>query len=747
MSQPASQTQETQNLSPAAMNDQPGAKGNESTNEEDDGNIGDKFEQHAHAARFVRTYSAFGEEDTPKPRRTYSAFAEHLGEKETGCKRKYIERAPTVEEQCTAIIGNTPWPFNVCWLCGFPVGEQTEKKGNHDTMLQWIASAMGIQCVFINPLSARWDKQTCEHVNPINIAGTAFLNKGAEGYKDKHSLNIRMEYEAAHDLCNILKNEGYLMTLKKGKVALTFEGLTVAIWQINAWPDFLLNGSMNGPSLSSVICFVRNGKKIFLKSPIHGYLLLKVLETVDHDHWDGLFSILQARDELAIGTSVANDSIQISKQLEATIPKQLLKTAAGYFKWYTMSRKKTSKNPNPPDNYIHTIGSIASIHDLAFKSGVDYIVNTWKTAIKNAMLIRTQIFVDYIKEVDTSVDRLLYSLMKSSTQQMPALYQGVASSYDDLDRMLHQKLEQLKTLNPSAYDRMTVQVLTQKERADILAEHRRKWGLPPPTKTVRATQREKLPQPVAGLPVCMSLGEYTDPPIFRFTVVEKQKAEKVGYEIARNAVAKSLYSPAFMLELEEIVRTGQISNSVNPTTAAEDIITTVEEIECATTGNNNATSAAASSAAASNRRNNRGMGDVSEPAQQVTGNNNSGSMSAVSQPATSRNSPSAASSASATALFGQQQMQPAALFRSQSNDFRYAVPVDTRKYASRGNRGNRAPRHSWAEENEPKTEVTTSRNRNRNGGSRKHRNHRNHRTRKQKKNKKTRKNKKLTKRF
>ena len=63
------------------------AQGNESTNEEDGINMADRFEQHAHAPRFVRTHSAFGEEDIPKPRRTYSAFGEHLGEKDTGCKR------------------------------------------------------------------------------------------------------------------------------------------------------------------------------------------------------------------------------------------------------------------------------------------------------------------------------------------------------------------------------------------------------------------------------------------------------------------------------------------------------------------------------------------------------------------------------------------------------------------------------------------------------------------------------------
>ena len=73
-------------------------------------------------------------------------------------------------------------------------------------------------------------------------------------------------------------------------------------------PDFLLNGSMNGPSLSSVICFVQNEKKIFLKSPIHGYLLLKVLERVDPTHWDTIFDRLKPTGELA-AVNIINGNI------------------------------------------------------------------------------------------------------------------------------------------------------------------------------------------------------------------------------------------------------------------------------------------------------------------------------------------------------------------------------------------------------------------------------------------------------
>jgi len=552
-------------------------KEKELTNEEYDVDDEGKFEQHAHK---------------PTLPRTQSALAVHLTEDATGCKRELIERARTVEEQCTAIIGKTPWPFSICWLCGFPVGEQTN---NGPTMLQSIASSMKINCLFVNPLSARWDKQTCEHVNPINIAGSAFLNKGPDGYKYKHALNIRMEYESAHDFCNILKNEGYLITLKDGKVTMSFKGLTVATWQINAWPNFLLNGSMNGPSLSSVICFARKDKndqiqKVFLKSPIHGYLFLKVLEKVNENEWDGLFNKLQPTDELAYITIGASD-MQLTPALEAQIDSKLPKTTAVYFKGYVTSRQpkrtKTNPNPGPGVSSIHTILSIALIHNVEFKNEVDRIVKTWKEAIKKAMIARTNIFVDYILKIDGLVGGLLWPLMKSSTQQTTALYNGKQLTYNDLDEILTEKLKTLKNNN------IAVPVLTQEERMKILAKHRAEWGLPAPTKIVRATQRDKLPQPVAGLPVSMSLSEYTNPPIFRFIELEKQKASEV--QIAYGAVAASLYSDEFMRELEMVVKTGKLQHIVetgiisendntNPTVLADKLITTVEDQRCATTG-------------------------------------------------------------------------------------------------------------------------------------------------------------------
>ena len=523
-----------------------------------------RFEQHAHKPLFGRTQSA---------------IAEHLQEAETGCKREFIEPARTVEEQCTAIIGKIPWPFSVCWLCGFPVGEQ---KGNDDTMLQSIASLMRIKCVFVNPLSKRWDKQTCEHVNPINVAGSGFLNKAIyEGLDDV--LNIRMEYEGAHDLCNILKNEGYMITLdKNGEVTLSFKGLKVATWQINSWPAFLLEGSMNGPSLSSVICFVRKNareeiQRVFLKSPIHGYLFLKVLEEIDYNQWDDIFTALQPQDELATVIISAND-IQITQPLAAQIPDKIPKTVAGYFKWYDMSREKTRKTPFPPVSFIHTISTIASIGNAAFQTSVIGIVDTWKEAIKKAMKVRMQKYVNYIKKVDELVDDLLWPLMKSSTQQRVAKYRGNELNYQQLSTLLQQKLIKLKTDTPSEYDRIAVLVLTKKQRNNAHARLLNAWKIDEATNAglsgtkPRLTQREKSPQPVPGLPVITSLAEYTEPNIFKFKALQKEKAT----EIALKAVAGVLYNDDFKRKLEHIVATGSFETDLNLTAEADKLIKRAE---------------------------------------------------------------------------------------------------------------------------------------------------------------------------
>ena len=738
-----------------------------------------KFEQHAHAPVWGKAPSMLQKVI-----------------KKSCHDRSAVERAKTVEEQCTAIIGITPWPFSVCWLCGFPVGQQKiqgQKPEDAPTMLQYIANKMGIQCVFINRLSKRYDRETCEHVNPINIAGTAMLNKGSNGYKNKHTLNIRMEYEGAHDFCNVLKNEGYMITLEDGAEGIqTFNRVTIADWQINAWPAFLLNGSMNGPTLSSVICFVLNGKKVFLKSPIHGYLLLKVLDLLPKNIWDNLFNALQPRDQSeALNTvTIVNGVVQVPGNNDV----------AAYFKDYIKARspkvKKGSNEAIGSIGYIYDIRNITSIVSpvtqaatqsrnivvlgvgFTYQQYIQQIMTFWYNAITKAMTVRMQKYVDFIKELDVAVDGLLWPLLTSSTGQTTAKYGEVELSYDELDKLLDKKLDELQEKRSPAYDLIAVPVQTMEKRIEAHKKYIEKYMIGPAntnlTSKKRLTQRDKLPQPVPGLPVCMSLDAYTTPYIFRFTELEKQKANEV--EIAYGAVSKSLYNADFMRELELVVRTGQLkhiaqtgiiseNDKTNPSVIADKLITTVEDIKCATT----------------------------EPAQQVTGNNNSGSMSGVSQPATSRNSPSAASSASAalfksqsrnvsravpvsfsssftTAPFGQQQMQPAAassapaaLFRSQSNNFRYAVPVDMtaqkvtgkrkpinngrgnngRGNNGRGNNGVAMPISNNSNVRSVRPRYTARRTTNATpGGS-----HRNHRTRKQKKNRKTRKNKKLTKRF
>jgi hypothetical protein len=533
----------------------------------DEGN----FEQHAHK---------------PTLSRTQSALAEHLGEAATGCKREFIEPARTVEEQCTAIIGNTPWPYSICWLCGFPVGQQTEPG---PTMLQSIASLMRINCLFVNPLSARWDKQTCEHVNPINIAGTAWLNKGVDGYANrKHVLNIRMEYESAHDFCNILKNEGYLITLESGTIKMSFKGLTVAEWQIKAWPNFLLNGSMNGPSLSSVICFVRTNargemQKVFLKSPIHGYLFLKLLAKMDDANQDLLFAKLQPRDELADTYDLVSGNIVIPGTSYSN-SKDSHKSVSTYFSDYVTSRqpkKKKNANPRSAIGSIHNIYSIASINNRAFQTSVIGIVDTWKEAIKKAMRARTQIFVDFIDRVDQIVgDGLLWDLMKTSTQQSSVNRNDGPLTYQQLDERLQVKLAELRDNNRALYNNIAVPVQTYEEKKSLYGKASLILGLSSQPlnqgkgSKKRLTQREKMPQPVAGLPVSMSLADYTQPKIFKFKVLEQQKNIALG--IAYEGVAASLYDPAFMRTLKAAVETGELINTGELTDMATDAMARAE---------------------------------------------------------------------------------------------------------------------------------------------------------------------------
>lgn len=568
MSQEASQTQQDIYLGPVVtFKDKATELATTDYDIIDEGN----FEQHAHK---------------PTLPRTQSALAEHLGEAATGCKREFIEPARTVEEQCTAIIGNTPWPYSICWLCGFPVGQRTEPG---PTMLQSIASLMGIHCVFVNPLSARWDKQTCEHVNPINIAGTAWLNKGVDGYANrKHVLNIRMEYESAHDFCNILKNEGYLITLESGTIKMSFKGLTVAEWQINAWPNFLLNGSMNGPSLSSVICFVRKNargeiQKVFLKSPIHGYLFLKVLAKMDDANKDHLFDALQPSDELAGTYDLVSGNIVIPGTSYSN-SKDYHKSVSTYFSDYVTSRqpkKKKNANPRSAIGSIHNIYSIASINNRAFQTSVIGIVDTWKGAIKKAMRARTQIFVDFIHRVDQLIgDSLLWNLMKTSTQQSSVNYNGGPLTYQQLDERLQRKLAELRDNNRAVYNNIAVPVQTYEEKKSLYGKASLMLGLSPQHLNEgkgakkRLTQREKMPQPVAGLPVSMSLADYTQPKIFKFRVLEQEKNTALG--IAYEGVAASLYDQDFMRTLKDAVETGELINTGELTDMATDVMARAE---------------------------------------------------------------------------------------------------------------------------------------------------------------------------
>jgi hypothetical protein len=163
---------------------------------------------------------------------------------------------------------------------------------------------------------------------------------------------------------------------------------------------------------------------------------------------------------------------------------------------------------------------------------------------------------------------------------------GNKAEYDRLDALLDIQLDALYKDNSkrAIYDLIAVPVLTPEQRRNLRGEASELLGLSPlNTEYKEKGLRAKLPQPVAGLPVCMSLDAYTQPDTFRFIELEKQKANELG--IAINAVAKSLYSNEFMVTLKHIVDTGDMKTNINPTAAADDLIKRAKS-QCAIKGNN-----------------------------------------------------------------------------------------------------------------------------------------------------------------
>ena len=440
---------------------------------------------------------------------------------------------------------------------------------------------------------------------------------------------------------------------------------------------------------------------------------LKVLDLLPKEIWDNIFDALQPQDqsdELKTVT-IVNGIVQVPGMLNNPTSNSRIKDTndkhvAAYFKKYITDRIQKKSNPSPRTSYIYDIRNITSIvtavtqaatqgrniviegEGFTYQQYIHQIISFWYVAITKAMTVRMQKYVDFIKELDVAVDGLLWPLLTSSTGQTSALYKGEERSYDQLNELLDKKLDELKEKRSPAYDLIAVPVQTMKERIAAHDRYIREFRIGPATNTnltskKRLTPRDKLPQPVPGLPVCMSLDAYTTPYIFRFTELEKQKAYDV--EEAYNAVAKSLYNADFMRELKHIVETGHIStetDAINPTVEAEKLITTAED-ECTTTGNKRK--------AKPNRSNN--------------GNDNNNSNNNASAMSTSR-------------------IPNAKQITIKRPRFTAARTLST-----------------------PPSPQQTTGSQGGTRNHRKHRNHRNHRTRKQKKNKKTRKNKKLTKRF
>jgi hypothetical protein len=243
-------------------------------------------------------------------------------------------------------------------------------------------------------------------------------------------------------------------------------------------------------------------------------------------------------------------------------------------RYHPKMKKKASAASSAPLSSIHDIRYIGLKINSSFHTDINRIVDTWKSAIKEGMYARTQKFVDYIDKVDPLVDNLLWPLMLASTRQQRAEYKGQMLSYHELDELLHKKLAELKKTGRANFNNITVPVRTLHQRKSILESYQQSLGLSStPLSQFRETRRGDritLPQPISGLPVSMSLSEYTNQAIFQFRVLEALKDHEIA--IAFTAVAQANTNPEFMRELQRIVESDN-----EPSKKAEQLITTVKD--------------------------------------------------------------------------------------------------------------------------------------------------------------------------
>jgi hypothetical protein len=632
--------------------------------------------------------------------------------------RVIFEKGINVNRQCRTIIGNPPWPFKICWLCGFPVGEESIEEENEDedededenedenevenkqksgdnnpTMIESIARRMDLNCYFVNNASKRYDRQTCEHVFPVKLLGpTLLMKKNYKSTEGKYTLNTEEAIDLAHDFCNLIKKHGYTATLKKTQtgtqLALSYKGLEVASFQVNNWPDYLLDGFLSGKSQSSIIGISQKsgGPIIWFKSSVHVYLFFKLLELTDKNRWLDLFKNYGSNIQLPIALPIDNNMTAI----------------------------------------------IRDIRNIPEASG---IVEEWKKAIKTAMTARTQTLIDFLLLTDDKLGNIILPLLYTCLDpKTTILYEGKERTHAELSDILQTRL-----------DNLDVSDLTNAQKEKLKTFVRAKKG-----------EARGHAVPLAQLPRSMSLREYVESPIFQLQIIEELKDKDI--QSALGIVTSFKYNQTFRNDLKNVINQTSIDKLVTsrlqraPSIVllelADEIkkaqVTTCEE-EVSTNSKASAQAAFATNPFASNPSTSNSQGTQLEF---YTANNNSGNMSGTLQPA-------AASSASATlrnfsravplALFGQQQMQPQQQAQ-QGNQ--------TKKRAAPKNRNNNGINSMTTNNNQTRSvrrKVTVARTLPRppspqqttgsQGG------YRNHRTRKQKKNKKTRKNKKLTKRF
>jgi hypothetical protein len=422
-----------------------------------------------------------------------TGFSEFLTSDECmDAKRDTFEDVSQVLTQCRTIISDPPWPFKICWLCGFPVGEEP-KDGDHNesTMIESIARRMNLKCYFVNNNSKRYDRYTCEHVLPVKLLGPALLMR--KSYDDEYTLNTEEVLDLAHDFCNLIKKNGYNVSLNKmgDGLEVSYAGLVVAKFQINAWPDYLLNGILFGPSQYSVIGIsqITGGPIIWFQSSVHIFLFFKLLES-NPAKWTELFEKYDSKIELP---SNANGDYTATFRVMRENVDQYEKDKKAF------ERSKKTGNPGiEPVDPTRTIRHIENITEAGD------IVTTWKEAIKAAMTARTETLIDYLHTLDEALGKIILPLLYTASG-IPYNYGGKVRRYDELDGILKDKIKSL--LSDPKYRNV----------AKRIAKKTEVYG--------KGKKAKRLP--VAGWPRAAALPEYLLPLIFEINAIKADKTRNL----------------------------------------------------------------------------------------------------------------------------------------------------------------------------------------------------------------------------